>query len=138
VWQVWLLLSYLNKRTCFQNKRETLVSVMLHNARFDMSSVVSVSNVEPHMSITTMMSILCLVHFTSRVWRVGGCMCYGSTGLFCFTHPPSSETKHSPWETKGQGRPKLGQCNHVFMGHATQLTNEKCQTLNAPICVEKK
>ena len=35
------------------------------------------------------------VLFTPRVRRVGGCMCYGSTDLFCFTHPPSSESKQS-------------------------------------------
>ena len=31
-------------------------------------------------------------NFTSQVRWVGGCMCYASTGLFSFTHPPTSET----------------------------------------------
>ena len=46
------------------------------------------------------MSICEYVVFTSQVWRVGGCMCYGSTGLFCFTHPPSSETKQDNGQVK--------------------------------------
>ena len=69
---------------------------------------------------------------------MGACAMVAQDCFVSPTHPPLKQ--NTPLgETKGQGRPKLGQCNHVFMGHATQLTDsEKCQTLNAPICVEKK
>ena len=50
--------------------------------------------------------------FTSQVRRVGGCMCYDSTGLFSFTHPPSSET--SQWVMDVKCRHKNGKCNQKW------------------------
>ena len=53
------------------------------------------------------MSICEYVVFTSQVWRVGGCMCYGSTGLFCFT---KWARYHCAW-TRGCESLELGEAS---------------------------
>ena len=88
-------------------------------------------------------SFLC---FTSRVRRVGGSTCYGSTGstgstgLFCFTHPPSSETKHSPQRGIVRSmQTSLGNATMSFLGSCNPSHNWwEMSTSNPPICVERK